>query len=183
MRIALFWKYLSLSLAVAAMLVASGCSNCGTPTCAPAPQECVVVGCQDNVTYRPDLYAAVACQNPVASQKTAEALNKALCDATPAKPAPKPVAKPAAPAKPAPAPAPAKVLPPVMPEAKPEPKPVVSGGCLVPADTPLNPADVASYVASEHYGVVEPEITGEPLPPMPTFRGQMPVEPPMDPAP
>ncbi len=59
-----------MSLAVAAMAAASGCSNCGTPACAPAPAECVNVGCgPDNVAYRPDLYAA-SCQNPEVAQKT-----------------------------------------------------------------------------------------------------------------
>jgi hypothetical protein len=128
------------------------------------------------VTYRPDLYAAAACRNPDVSQKTAAALTRTL-DEAPAKPA---VQEPAPVQTEKPV-----VLPPVMSsEAGPAPLPQsVAGGCFVPADAPLAPGDVAPYVTGEHYGVAEPEIVGEPLPPMPVFKGQWSDEPVMDPAP
>lgn len=173
MRIALFWKFLSMSLAAAALLVASGCSNCGAPKCASVAQDCEVAG---TVSYRPDLYKTLACQDPEASRKTAEALEKAICE-TPAKAAAKEDAKTAAPAAPADK---SVVLPPVMPGEKAAAK--ADPGCLVPADTPLADKEVAAYIKSEHFDIAEPEFVGEPLPPMPTFPGQWTAEPPVDPA-
>ncbi|MCD8141231.1 MAG: hypothetical protein LUE17_15950, partial [Planctomycetaceae bacterium] len=170
MRIALFWKYIGLSVAVAAAMAASGCSNCSTPVCAVPAQPCAVVD-PCTVSYRPDLYPATVSRNPEASRKTAESLKQAIEG--------RDKYSPAKPEKPA-----AAVKVEAKAEAKPAAVPPVRiAGCLVPADTPLYPAEVAPYATSEHYDAVKPEFVGEPLPPMPTFRNQYPVEPPVDTSP
>ncbi len=169
MRIALFWKYIGLCVAVLAATAASGCSNCTTPTCTVPADPCAVVD-PCSVSYRPDLYPAAVSRNPEASRKTAEALNKALEGRDKYSPAKTEKATPKAEAK-------ATVTTEAKPAAVP---PVRIAGCLVPADTPLYPAEVAPYTTSEHYDAVQPEFVGEPLPPMPTFKNQYPVEPPVD---
>ncbi|MCD8352330.1 MAG: hypothetical protein LUC93_17135 [Planctomycetaceae bacterium] len=174
MRIALFWKYIGLSVAVAAAMVASGCSNCNTPTCTVPAQPCAVVD-PCSVSYRPELYPAAVNRNPEASRKTAEALKQAIEGRDKYAPA-----KTEKPEKAEKAPAAPKAV--AKADVKPAAAvpPVRIAGCLVPADTPLYPAEVAPYTASEHYDAVQPEYVGEPLPPMPTFKNQYPVEPPVD---